>query len=102
MAASLVLWIYTLLLVAGGLVGFLKAGSKASLTMSLLFAVPLGLCAARVIAYPYVADILINGLLLFFLARYSRSRKFMPSGMMAIVSAAALIAHLLLAYNILR
>ena len=46
MNATTVLWIYIVLLVVGGLIGFLKAKSQVSLIMSVVFAALLALCAA--------------------------------------------------------
>ena len=63
MNPTTVLWVYIVLLVAGGLVGFLKAGSKASLIASVSFAAALILCAIGVIFQPHVADIILAGLL---------------------------------------
>ena len=45
-----VLWIYIILLVIGGLIGFLKAGSKASLIASVSFAALLSLKDAAHVA----------------------------------------------------
>jgi len=42
--STLVLWVYIVLLFLGGLVGYLKAGSKISLIMSACFAGVLILC----------------------------------------------------------
>jgi len=86
-----VLWIYIVLLFIGGLIGFLKAGSKMSLIMSAFFAVILILCNLWVITNPYVADIVLAFLLVFFTVRYLRSKKFMPNGLMSAVTLAALI-----------
>jgi uncharacterized membrane protein (UPF0136 family) len=97
--ANIVLWVYIVLLVVGGIIGFAKAGSKISLIMAIVFAIPLAIFAAGKIHFPFFADILLNGLLLFFLARYGRNRKFMPSGMMSLATAAALIAHLILNHH---
>ena len=91
----MILWIYVGLLVAGGLVGFLMAKSKASIIASVAFAIPLSLCAANVITAPRVADVLLGFLLVFFGMRFAKSKKFMPGGLMAIASAAALVLHLL-------
>jgi len=96
MTAQIVLWIYIVLLVAGGLVGFLKARSKASLFMSLVFAVVLSLCAMGIITYPYAADGLLLVLLVFFGWRFSKGRKFMPGGLMSILSVVALALRYLL------
>jgi len=90
MRSNLVLWIYIVLLVVGGLIGFLKAGSKVSLIMSVVFAALLSLCATRVIFQPYVADILLAALLVVFGMRLAKTKKFMPSGLMLMLTVAAL------------
>jgi len=93
--ASLVLWIYIVLLLAGGLVGFLKAGSKVSLYMSAGFAAALAIAAVpgRPLD-PAVANSLVNvlmaALLVVFAIRLAKTRKFMPSGLMLAVTALAL------------
>ncbi len=89
-----ILWIYIALLVAGGVMGFVKAKSKASLIASLSFAVPLVLAATGVL-HGWVADIVLAILLVFFGKKYVISKKFMPSGLMAISSAIALVVRLL-------
>lgn len=77
-----VLWIYIVLLVIGGLMGFFKGKSKVSLIMSVAFAALLILCALRIIFQPYVADILLAALLVVFAMRLAKTKKFMPAGMM--------------------
>jgi len=94
MTPNLVLWIYVALLLAGGLIGFLKAGSKVSLIMSLAFAAPIALEAAGVLNVAHLADILIGVLLVFFGMRYAKGKKFMPAGLMVIASVAALVLRL--------
>ena len=81
-----VLWVYIVLLVAGGLFGFLKAGSKASLIASASFAAALILCAIGVIFQPHVADIILAVLLVFFAMRLTKTKKFMPNGMMIVLT----------------
>ncbi|HWD94783.1 MAG TPA: TMEM14 family protein [Verrucomicrobiae bacterium] len=88
--ATSVLWVYIVLLVVGGLIGFLKAKSKVSLIMSVSFAALLSLCAAGVVFYPYVADILLAALLVVFAIRLTKTKKFMPAGMMLILTLVAL------------
>jgi uncharacterized membrane protein (UPF0136 family) len=95
-SSLIVLWIYMVLLLAGGMMGFLKAGSKISLITSAAFALPLALCATAVIpAYP-TAPILIGLLALVFAVRYAKGRKFMPSGLMVLLSIIVLAALLAL------
>ena len=93
--ALTVLWVYIVLLVIGGMVGFLKAGSKISLIMSASFAAALALCAAGIIFQPYMADVLLATLLVVFAMRLGKSKKFMPAGLMLVLTIAALaLRHL--------
>ena len=90
MNPTTILWIYIVLLVVGGLIGFLKAGSKVSLITAVTAAALLSLCAARVIFQYYVADIILAGLLVMFGWRLTETKKFMPNGLMLILTLAAL------------
>jgi uncharacterized membrane protein (UPF0136 family) len=85
-----VLWIYIVLLVIGGLIGFLKAKSKVSLIMSVAFAAALSLVAARMIGPPTVADVLLVALLVVFAIRLVKTKKFMPAGLMLVITIIAL------------
>ena len=85
-----VLWIYIIVLVAGGLMGFLKAKSRVSLIMSAAFAAALSLCAAGIVFQPYVADILLAALLVVFAVRLGKTRKMMPADLMLILTIVAL------------
>jgi uncharacterized membrane protein (UPF0136 family) len=87
--AKLVLWIYIALLVAGGLVGYLKAKSQISLYMSVGFAAALALCNIGVIT-GNLADILLIVLMVFFTLRLAKSKKFMPGGLMLVLTIVAL------------
>lgn len=90
MRPDTILWIYIVLLVVGGLVGYLKAGSKASLITSSVFAALLILCQVRVIFQPYMADIILAVLLVVFAWRLTKSRKFMPSGLLLVLTVVTL------------
>ena len=80
------LWIYIVLLLVGGLMGFIKGKSKVSLIMSAVFAALLVLCALGIIFKTYVADILLAALLVVFALRLAKTKKFMPAGMMLAVT----------------
>ena len=96
MTQNLILWTYVVLLVVGGLIGFLKAKSKVSLIMSVVFAAALSLCAAGVIVQPYAIDVLLAVLLVVFGIRLAKTKKFMPAGLMLIVTLATLaLRHLM-------
>lgn len=90
MSPSKILWIYIILLVVGGLIGFLKAKSKISLIMSAAFAAALSLCAAGIVFQPYMADILLALLIVVFAIRVAKTKKFMPAGMMLVITIIAL------------
>lgn len=80
-----VLWVYIVLLLVGGLIGFLKAKSKVSLVSSAVFAALLILTTLRGVFQPGFAMTLANltliVLLLVFAMRLAKTRKFMPSGL---------------------
>lgn len=94
--ASLILWIYIVLLFMGGLIGFFKADSKASLITSACFAAVLILCNVDLIFKKEVADMLCTValvvLMVFFAFRLTQTKKFMPNGLMAVLTLATLVA----------
>src|ERR1700691_5526692 len=90
-----VLWVYIVLLLAGGVMGLVKAGSKISLITSAIFALLLALCALGIIRPFYVADVFVGLLLLVFGMRFAKRKKFMPSGLMVGLSAVVLAVLLL-------
>lgn len=96
MTANLILWIYIVLLVVGGVMGWVKAKSRVSLIMSAAFAAILALCAARVIDVPHLVDALLVLLVLVFVMRLAKTKKFMPAGLMTVVTIAAIaLLHLI-------
>lgn len=90
MSPNTILWVYIILLVIGGLIGYLKAKSKISLIMSAAFAAALSLCAAGIVFQYYMADILLALLIVVFAARVAKTKKFMPGGLMLIITIIAL------------
>ena len=94
MNSNLVLWIYIVLLVIGGVMGFVKGKSRISLIMSLAFAIPLSLIAMGKLKVVHLEDILLAALLVVFGIRLVKTRKFMPGGLMVVATAVVLVLRL--------
>ncbi len=88
--ANTVLWVYIVLLLIGGLIGFLRAKSKVSLITSVAAAVLLTLTALPGILDPAFANTLANLILLVLLVvftlRLAKTKKFMPSGLILVLT----------------
>ncbi len=95
MRPNTVLWIYIVLLVVGGLIGFFKAKSKVSLITSGVAAALLILTAVPGLFAPQfargLANVIMAALFLVFTLRLSKTKKFMPSGLMLVMTLAALV-----------
>jgi uncharacterized membrane protein (UPF0136 family) len=89
------LWIYIGLLLVGGLIGYFKAKSKVSLITSGVFGILLALCALRLFV-PGVQYALLGILVLVFAIRYAKTKKFMPAGMLGIVTVLTLVLYAIL------
>lgn len=99
MSQNTILWVYIVLLLVGGMIGFLKAGSKISLITSSIAAALLVLTALPGVLAPTfrrnMADVIMAALLVVFAIRLTKTKKFMPSGLMLVLTIAALaLRHL--------
>jgi uncharacterized membrane protein (UPF0136 family) len=100
LVGQITLGIYALLLAVGGLIGYLKAGSRPSLIAGLLSAVAalaaLGLSIGNSRWGIPLGLLLAVVLLVLFSYRYAaKTRKFMPSGLLAVISLVVLAVMLL-------
>jgi len=81
---------YAVLMLIGGIIGFKKAKSKASLIAGVISAIALSICSWFSQSNPAsafkLAFILIGALDGVFLVRLIKTKKFMPSGLMLILS----------------
>ena len=94
---SLLVIVYALLVIVGGVLGFVKAGSRPSLIGGLvgglaLLAAGWGISRGQVWGLQ-AALVLTLALLVFFIVRYIRTRAFMPGGLMAVLSLLALVGE---------
>lgn len=90
---NLVFWSYIVLLLIGGMIGFLKAGSKVSLITSAVAAGLLVLTHIGIFEPSFgrkLADIIMAALLVVFAIRLTKNRKFIPSGLMLILTVVVL------------
>jgi uncharacterized membrane protein (UPF0136 family) len=93
-----VLICYIVLLLVGGLIGFLKAGSRISLITSVAFAAALAFCEFGIADGRIPILALLAVLVVVFAIRWTKTRKFMPSGLMVVVTVVAVITEGLLQY----
>lgn len=88
--SSLITFIYALIILVGGLIGHLKANSLMSLIMGSAFAILL--FAAAILLYLGRREGLLCSIILllvldgFFSYRFLHTHKFMPSGLMALLT----------------
>ncbi|MGA8165274.1 MAG: TMEM14 family protein [Waddliaceae bacterium] len=92
---AIVVLFYGLIVLIGGLIGYLTAGSLASLLAgslsgALLFASALGLFRTSVLAF-FTALAVSGVLAVFFIIRYVMTWKMIPSGRMGIISIAVFL-----------
>ncbi len=102
---ALIVIVYALLVMVGGVIGFVKAGSLPSLIAGILGGLALltagwGISRGQIWGLQ-TALALMLGLLVFFSIRYLRSspRAFMPGGLMSILSLFALVGVWLAAHG---
>ena len=92
---NMILVVYMLLLVVGGIVGFKKAGSKVSLIMGFVS----GLCVGigifvggfNFVLGRWIVILTVIFLMFVFVIRLYKTKKFMPSGVILIMSLVVLI-----------
>ncbi len=95
MLQPITIGIYSFIILVGGMIGYYTQHSQASLIMSLVFSILLAVCAIGMlknIPFAYIASKILTGALLaFFLYRFYLKLKFMPAGLVALLSLITLI-----------
>ena len=97
---AIIVWVYGALVLIGGAMGWAKAKSKPSLISGIVFGVALGFFGYG-IYQGHASDIrvaaAIAGLLAIIMGvRFAKTKKFMPAGLMTILSALVVVTLLLL------
>lgn len=92
---ALVVFIYALFILVGGLMGFIKASSYMSLVMGTIAGVALLIAAAGIYqsyGWGLVLAFIVTGLLIFFFGyRFSLKLAFFPAGLTGLVSVATFL-----------
>lgn len=98
--SDVLLYVYGVLLILGGLIGYAKAGSLPSLVAGVVCGVIALFLGARYTWHyaPYVALVLALFLIFIMGRRYARTRKAMPSLLIVVLSA---LVALVQVYNLL-
>lgn len=96
---QIVLVVYGVLLGVGGYIGFRKAGSRASLRAGVISGIAAlgaaGVANSRPDLGYWVGALLATMMLIVFGIRFAKTRKFMPSGMLGVLSLVVLAVMLL-------
>ena len=95
MGMSVLLWTYAGLLVAGGIMGFVKARSKVSLVASVACAVPIAMVGWKHLPM-IVAQVVMGLLIVLFSVRWAKTNRPMPGAPMILLTLAVLTTTLLL------
>jgi len=93
--SAIIVFVYGMLVLVGGVFGFVKAKSRPSLIAGVAGDFALSIAGVGIISHQSwavpLALVLIAALMVFFAARYARTRLFMPGGLMSILSLLALL-----------
>src|SRR5262245_43457533 len=89
------IWVFGIIMVVGGIVGYVKVGSKASLLSGVGMGLALLACGYGVWRHSErcldVAEVIAALLVVLFAVRYAKTRRFMPAGMLAVLSLLAVV-----------
>jgi uncharacterized membrane protein (UPF0136 family) len=89
------IWVYGVIMILGGIMGFVKVGSKASLLSGVGMGLALLASGFGVWHGSYdsivVAEVIAALLLVLFAIRFAKTRRFMPVGILAILSLVAVV-----------
>ncbi len=98
-AFKIVLIVYGLLMLGGGYMGYAKAGSKMSLIMGIISGILIFVGVALMGGSTMAGTILVTGvaaaLSAVFLIRFMKTKAFMPSGMLLVLSVVVFIICLM-------
>uniref|UniRef100_A0A182P9E0 Uncharacterized protein n=1 Tax=Anopheles epiroticus TaxID=199890 RepID=A0A182P9E0_9DIPT len=86
--------VFALLIVVGGIIGYVRAGSTISLYAGLVFGVAIGAgawCNSLQEPFPYVQLVVLSLLIIVMMVRFYKTRAFMPPGMILLLSLCVMV-----------
>uniref|UniRef100_A0A182YDC9 Uncharacterized protein n=1 Tax=Anopheles stephensi TaxID=30069 RepID=A0A182YDC9_ANOST len=86
--------VFALLIIVGGVVGYMRAGSVVSLYAGLVFGVAIGAgawCNSLQEPFPYVQLFVLSVLIIVMMIRFYKTRAFMPPGMILLLSLCVMV-----------
>ncbi|XP_052889792.1 transmembrane protein 14 homolog [Anopheles moucheti] len=86
--------VFAILIVIGGIVGYMRAGSVVSLYAGLIFGVAIGAgawCNSLQEPFPYVQLVVLSLLIIVMMVRFYKTRAFMPPGMILLLSLCVMV-----------
>lgn len=99
MRPEAILWGYLVLLLVGGVMGFVKGKSRISLISSLVFGALIALSAAGKLGPAWIGDLLLTALVIVFALRFQKTKKLMPAGFMTLLTIAALLVRAMMMFG---
>jgi uncharacterized membrane protein (UPF0136 family) len=89
-----VMWVYVALLLLGGVMGYIKGKSTISLFSSLIFAILIALSLLGILIPLDYLPVFLAIIMIVFLIRLLKTRKFMPAGLMLVLTGIFLAVYL--------
>jgi uncharacterized membrane protein (UPF0136 family) len=88
------MWVYVALLLLGGVMGYIKGKSKISLYSSLTFGVLIALSLLGILIPLDYLPVFLAIIMIVFLVRLMKTKKFMPAGLMLVLTGIFLAVYL--------
>lgn len=93
---EVLLLVLAAVLLAGGMMGWIKARSVPSVVSSAAFALIFVLIATDALTLPWLAETTLALLAVLMGVRWAKSKKFMPAGLIAVLAAVVLVLQFVL------
>ncbi|HMO63765.1 MAG TPA: TMEM14 family protein [Verrucomicrobiota bacterium] len=93
---EILLLVFAAVLLAGGMMGWIKARSVPSVMSAAVFALVFVLIATDALTLPWLAETTLALLAVLMGVRWAKSKKFMPAGLIAVLAAVVFVLQFVL------